>query len=61
MHKDYYEKAAQDPDPMMRLAIFTAAIIGQYTTLREGKEKCFSPLAGETFEYVTDDFRYFAE
>ena len=28
LHKDYYEKGAVHEDPMMRLAIFTATIIG---------------------------------
>ena len=62
MHKDQFEKAAIHDDPMMRLAIFTATIIGQYTTVRmKNKFKPFAPVADETYEYVSEDFRFFAE
>ena len=62
MHKDYYEKGAVHEDPMMRLAIFTASIIGQYTTVRmKNKFKPFAPYAGETYEYVSEDFRFISE
>ena len=53
--------AANEANPLRRLAyvaIFTAA---QYNGLLGRKLKPFNPLLGETFEYVTSRYRFFSE
>ena len=62
MHKDNFEKAAVHEDPMIMLAMFTTSIIGQYTSVRmKNKFKPFATYEGETYEYVSEDFRFLAE
>ena len=54
-------KAARHPDPLMRLTMATVAVIAQYNVVRVPREKPFNPVLGESFEYVTENFRFISE
>lgn len=45
----------------MRLAYVTAYSVSRFSGQYSKKTKPFNPLLGETFELVTDKFRFFSE
>lgn len=53
--------AAQEKDSLKRLAYVATFSATQYNSLQGRSLKPFNPLLGETFEYVTDKFRYISE
>ena len=53
--------AANEDDPLRRLAIVAIYSITLLTCVETNTTKPFNPLLGETFELVTPDFRFLAE
>jgi hypothetical protein len=48
--------AAEEPDPLRRIALVAIHHATQYTMVERALSKPFNPLLGETFEYVTDKY-----
>lgn len=46
--------AAEEPDPLRRIALVAIHHATQYTMMERAISKPFNPLLGETFEFVTD-------
>jgi len=55
------EKAANEKNPYLKLAYIAAFNANQYNGCLGRDMKPFNPLLGETFEYVTDKYRFFSE
>jgi hypothetical protein len=55
------EKAAQEQDPCLRLVYSTIFGFTQHSTSIERFNKPFNPILGETYEFVSKDFQFFAE
>jgi hypothetical protein len=55
------DKAAKEPNPLLRLAYISAFNAALYNACLGDKLKPFNPLLGETYEYVTDEYRFFSE
>jgi len=53
--------AMEQTDPIRRLAFVATYVITNLTSLEKNSTKPFNPLLGETFEMVTDKFRFIAE
>lgn len=58
---DILEDAIKCHDPLKRLAIVATYVITNLTLLEKNATKPFNPLLGETFELITDKFRFIAE
>jgi hypothetical protein len=58
---DLLDGAVSNPDSLKRLAIVAAYVITNLTCLERNSTKPFNPLLGETFELVTDKYRFLAE
>ena len=58
---DILDKAIKCKDPLKRLAIVATSVITNLTCLERNATKPFNPLLGETYELVTDNFRFIAE
>lgn len=58
---DILDKAIKCKDPLKRLAIVATYVITNLTCLERNATKPFNPLLGETYELVTDNFRFIAE
>ena len=58
---DLLDKAAQESDSLLRLTHITGFCIGQYGLTTSRTTKPFNPLLGETFEYIGDGWKLFAE
>jgi hypothetical protein len=56
-----YERAANTDDPVMRSALAVVAQATLFCTAKYRKKKPFNPMLGETFELVTDRYRWIAE
>jgi len=54
-------QAAQEPDSMKRLGLTIGHNISQFNMCKYRIKKPFNPHLGETFELVTEDFRFLAE
>lgn len=59
--ESYLQKAAKTTDSCRRLAMTIAHSITQFNATKGRTKKQFNPLLGETYELVTDDYRFFAE
>ena len=59
-HK-YYEEATTCDDPCRRLILTYMGIIQALYSAKTRKRKPFNPMLGETFEFVTPDYRFIAE
>ena len=60
-YNDLIDQAVGNSDPLMRLAYITAHNITTYTSVERNSTKPFNPLLGETYEFVNDKYRFFAE
>ena len=58
---DLLDGAVAHPDSLKRLAIVAAYVITNLTCLERNSTKPFNPLLGETFELVTDKYKFLAE
>ncbi len=54
-------KAAQTDDSLKRLIYTTAHNLSQFNIQKFRIKKPFNPMLGETYELVTEDFRFIAE
>jgi hypothetical protein len=55
------ELASKEPDSCMRLVYSALYGFTQHSNSIDRFKKPFNPILGETFEYVTKDYKYFAE
>ncbi len=55
------QKAAKTPDQYRRLATVIAHNLCQFIATKYRVKKPFNSMLGETYELVTEDFRFFAE
>jgi len=60
-YENLLKKAATQTDSLLRLAYVVAFFIAQYACTLNRTKKPFNPILGETFEYVTHDFKFFSE
>lgn len=60
-YTDILDKASFEKNSLMRMAYICAFKISRYSGQYEKRTKPFNPLLGETFELVTDKFRFFSE
>jgi oxysterol-binding protein 1 len=54
-------KAAKEPDSLKRIGYVAGHFISQFNITKGRSKKPFNPMLGETFELVTEDFRYLSE
>ncbi len=55
------EDAIKCDDSLKRLAYVATYVITNLTCLERNATKPFNPMLGETYELITDDFRFIAE
>jgi len=56
-----FEKAATDENPIKRISYCSIAVAALLNTTKVRMKKPFNPMLGETYELVTDKFRFLAE
>ena len=61
IHEDLVAKAAQQNDSLKRLGQTIGHFIAQFNITKNRSKKPFNPMLGETYELVTEDFRFIAE
>ena len=61
MEEYLVQKAAKTPDQYKRLAMVIAHNLCQFIATKYRCKKPFNSMLGETYELVTEDFRFFAE
>jgi oxysterol-binding protein 1 len=54
-------KAAQNPDSLRRMALVLAHQFSAFNLMKLRTKKPFNPMLGETYELVTEDYRFFSE
>ena len=54
-------EAATCTDPVRRLVLSCVAMMSAYGSMKIRKRKPFNPMLGETYELVTDKFRFLSE
>lgn len=59
--EEYFRTAAQTDEPVRRLVLGYIGVISAFYTLKTRMRKPFNPMLGETFEIVTDKYRFIAE
>ena len=59
--EDYFERAANFQDPVKRITYMVIAFCGTVSIAKIRKKKAFNSMLGETYELVTDRFKYVAE
>lgn len=60
-YNDLLAEAAQELDPMRRLALIAAFQVTMFTSCERSTSKPFNPMLGETYELVTDKFQFLTE
>lgn len=60
-YEQWIQKAQREQDPCKRLALTIAHSMTCFNLTKGRTKKQFNPLLGETYELVTDDYRFFAE
>jgi hypothetical protein len=55
------DKAIEQSNSLKRMAFVATYVVTNLTCLERNSTKPFNPLLGETFELVTDKFRFLAE
>ena len=55
------KKAVQEQDSVRRTAFCMIASIAEYYSTKLRNKKPFNPMLGETFEMVTEEYRFLAE
>ena len=58
---DILERAAIEEDRVKRYALSLIAFATAHSSSKLRKKKPFNPMLGETFEFVTEKFRYIGE
>lgn len=61
MNADLFELAANTDDPFKRITIAYIAFYSGFSTLVYRKRKPFNPMLGETYELVTEKFKFVSE
>ena len=61
MAHDYFVAAGNTDDPTERVAKTYLALTIFASAVKIRKRKPFNPMLGETFEFVTEKFRFLAE
>jgi hypothetical protein len=56
-----FERASHEQDPSKRLALTVTAFLAGFQSMKFRRRKPFNPMLGETFELVTENFRFVAE
>ena len=59
--EDMLADAALTDDPAKRLAKTCAVFAAYLGSTKYRKRKAFNPMLGETYEYVSENFRYLTE
>ena len=54
-------KAAKHEDSLMRMVYFASSFISGNVHISGRSCKPFNPMLGETFEYVTQDMKFYSE
>ena len=60
-YNELLEKAASEPNSLIRLAYITSYIASRYFSVIGHMNKPFNSLLGETFELVTSKYRFISE
>lgn len=60
-YADILDRACAENDSVRRTALITAHCISAWTNIERRMNKPFNPLLGETFEYVTNEYRIICE
>jgi hypothetical protein len=58
---DLFERASHEEDPVKRLCLTITAIVAGFSTMKVRRRKPFNPMLGETYELVTENYRFVAE
>lgn len=61
MNQEIFAQAAECDDPFKRITLAYIAFYSGFSTLVYRKRKPFNPMLGETFEMVTDKFKFVSE
>lgn len=56
-----FREAAQTDDPVRRLVLAFVGQLGPLCKIKTRKKKPFNPMLGETFEFVSEHFRFLGE
>ena len=59
--EDQIETACNFEDPTKRITYLTVAFLSSFSSLKCRKKKPFNAMLGETYEFVTDKFKYVSE
>lgn len=57
----FFEKAAEHPEPIMRLAYALVGLCACCNIAKTRKRKPFDSMIGETYELVTDKMKFVSE
>ena len=60
-YNELLDPVAKEPDSLRRLIYVVGHTISCWTSMETNATKPFNPLLGETYEYVTDKYRFFSE
>ena len=55
------DHAAEEECSLKRLGLVAASIVAGFSLCEKGTSKPFNPLLGETFELVTNEWRFLSE
>ena len=58
---DLFEQASQEPDPLKRLVLVSTFVCATQWFVVNRTAKPFISILGETFEVVTDSFKFYGE
>ena len=56
-----FEQASKEEDPAKRLALTVSAFLAGFQSMKFRRRKPFNPMLGETYELVTEQFRFVSE
>ena len=59
--EELFEKGAKFEDPVKRIAYLCCTIMSVGNAAKLRKKKPFNPMLGETYELVTEDYRFISE
>jgi len=60
-YNELLDKASKEPNSLKRLAYVSAYCSSRYSSIVCRMNKPFNPLLGETYELVTDKYRFISE
>jgi hypothetical protein len=58
---ELFERASHEEDPVKRMCLSITAILASFSTMKGRHRKPFNPMLGETYELVTENYRFLAE